>query len=407
MFDVSKVLDSGNDNFYIDIHIIRPFPPACIVRDDLGNPKTCMYGGKKRARIPSASIKYDMRKAFEKRWGKSAVGIRTKLVKEIIAKKIVSIDSTISAETAEKLIDDMLVGKKKLISKDTLFFISNKQVESIAKVLADYYVNNREIIEAAEKEEEKKAGEEKKPKKKKDDPLSDEKKACVKALIDALRKNPAIDMLFLGRMAAEDPSLGYEACVQVAQAISVHEVIEEFDYFTASDDCTGDDEHGAGHIGVTPFNASTVYEYASINVIEMLEQFVEYYEEYESDLAAYAVATFVNEFIDAIPKGMSKRNAHTTLPEAVYVLINTGSPINLAGAFEKPIKADRDGGYSEPAIKRLAEYAKRQFVENNKQPYREWAIGTDEFGAGIRTDRKTMLQEMGEEVLKKQSEMEK
>ena len=262
-------------------------------------------------------------------------------------------------------------------------------------------MNNRELIEAAGKEEEKKTG------KKKDDPLNNEKKACVKALIDALRKNPAIDMLFLGRMAAEDPSLGYEACVQVAQAISVHEVIEEFDYFTASDDCTGDDEHGAGHIGVTPFNASTVYEYASINVIEMLEQFVEYYEEYESDLAAYAVATFVNEFIDAIPKGMSKRNAHTTLPEAVYVLINTGSPINLAGAFEKPVKADRDGGYSEPAIKRLAEYAKRQFVENNKQPYREWAIGTDEFGAGIRTDRKTMLQEMGEEVLKKQSEMEK
>ena len=53
----------------------------------------------------------------------------------------------------------------------------------------------------------------------------------------ALKENPSVDMALFGRMVASDPSLNYDAAAQVAHSISTHAVQNEFDYFTAVDDC--------------------------------------------------------------------------------------------------------------------------------------------------------------------------
>ena len=86
----------------------------------------------------------------------------------------------------------------------------------------------------------------------------------------ALKENPSVDMALFGRMVASDPSLNYDAAAQVAHSISTHAVQNEFDYFTAVDDCAPEDSAGAGHLGTVEYNSSTLYRYATVNMVELV-----------------------------------------------------------------------------------------------------------------------------------------
>jgi 20S proteasome alpha/beta subunit len=60
-----------------------------------------------------------------------------------------------------------------------------------------------------------------------------------------------------------------EASVQVAHALSTNALSEEFDYFTAVDDLSG--ETGAGMIGDVEFNSSTYYKYLNVHWEKLVE----------------------------------------------------------------------------------------------------------------------------------------
>lgn len=53
-------------SIYVDIHVLQTVPPSCVNRDDMGSPKTAVYGGTRRARVSSQAWKYAMRKDFKK-----------------------------------------------------------------------------------------------------------------------------------------------------------------------------------------------------------------------------------------------------------------------------------------------------------------------------------------------------
>lgn len=57
-------------SIYVDIHVLQTVPPSCVNRDDMGSPKTAVYGGTRRARVSSQAWKHAMRKDFKKffRW---------------------------------------------------------------------------------------------------------------------------------------------------------------------------------------------------------------------------------------------------------------------------------------------------------------------------------------------------
>lgn len=73
-------------------------------------------------------------------------------------------------------------------------------------------------------------------------------------------------------MVADDADLNVDAASQVAHSISTHAVQNEYDYFTAVDDCSPEDSAGAGHLGTTEFNSSTLYRYATVNVAQLKNQ---------------------------------------------------------------------------------------------------------------------------------------
>jgi len=145
-------------------------------------------------------------------------------------------------------------------------------------------------------------------------------------------------------MVADMADINVDAACQVAHAISVHAVDNEFDYFTAVDDRKEDaDETGAGMIGTIEFNSSTLYRYATVDV-DALHRTL-------GDAAATraAVEAFLTAFARSMPSGKQNTFAHRTLPDAVLVRLRDTQPINLVGAFETPVRATHTAGRVEQA----------------------------------------------------------
>ena len=77
-----------NGRLFLDVHVIQTVPPSCVNRDDTGSPKTCVYGGVRRARVSSQSWKHAVRNYFAEDFKGQDLGIRTKRVIEMIASRI-------------------------------------------------------------------------------------------------------------------------------------------------------------------------------------------------------------------------------------------------------------------------------------------------------------------------------
>lgn len=317
-----------NDRMYVDFHVLQTVPPSCVNRDDIGQPKTAVYGGTLRARVSSQAWKHAMRKKFLELYPEEQVGKRTKKVVDLIAGYILEDHPDARAvEMAGKVLEATKLkvkvdAKKEGKSPETeaLFFISCAQAKALAKIAAS------------------------RPDMKYD---SDE---CKKAL----QENPAVDIALFGRMAASNPELNTDASAQVAHAISTHKVSNEYDYFTAVDDCAEEDNAGAGHLGTVEYNSSTLYRYATVNVADLSRKL-------HGDTAA-AVRAFAEAFVRSMPTGRQNSFANGTLPDMVYVTIRNDQPVNLCGAFEKAVRSE-EGGNLEPSVKALKTYAEEIYQD--------------------------------------------
>ncbi len=318
---------------FVDIHTVQTVPPSCVNRDDTGTPKTAVFGGVTRARVSSQAWKRAMRLEFRNLLPDDEVGTRTKKIVEMVQKEIQALDPALPDKKAEKAAMDALknAGLKIKGAKegtDALMLMSKKQAEALAQLSVDG---------AGDKEEYKKA----------------------------LRDNPSVDMALFGRMVAADPSLNYDAACQVSHAISTHAVANEYDYFTAVDDLGDEDSAGAGHIGVAEFNSSTLYRYATVNVMELYKTI--------GQEAPEAVKAFIKAFVTTMPTGKQNSYANRTIPSAVYITIREDQPVSFASAFEEAVPAT-EKGYEIPSVERLVKYAKKvtEFVD---EPFAAYAVG--------------------------------
>lgn len=324
-----------NKNLYVDIHVLQNVPPSCVNRDDTGSPKTAKYGGVTRARVSSQSWKHEMRKMFGEIFDEENVGIRTRRVGHMVAKEIQKLDENMGDKEALKLAVKTLgnVGIKsdKDDNSPVLIFFSLKQAKALAELAVD--------------------GE-------------NDKTACK----NALNINPSVDMALFGRMVAADASLNYDAAAQVAHAISTHSIHNEYDYFTAVDDLNEENETGAGHLGTIEFNSSTLYRYATVNALELKGSLGKF--------TVDAIKGFVEAFIKTMPTGKQNTFANRTFPDYVYITLRTDQPVNLCGAFEKPVSA-KDGGYLNSSVKVLEEYSEDIYSKYECSPKKEWVLSKD------------------------------
>ena len=73
----------------IELHILQSFPVSCLNRDDVGAPKTAVFGGANRARISSQCLKRAVRE-YAKTNLPAAIfnGQRTKLIVPALEKRL-------------------------------------------------------------------------------------------------------------------------------------------------------------------------------------------------------------------------------------------------------------------------------------------------------------------------------
>ena len=318
---------------YVDFHVLQTVPPSCINRDDTGSPKTAIYGGVTRARVSSQAWKHAMRQAFveESLLDEEDVGKRTKKVTELVEKEIAALaPEKDAAKLAKKTLDNAGIKNDEKGTK-ALFFISQAQIKSLAQLAVE---------ECADKKEYKKA----------------------------LSTAPSVDIALFGRMVADDPSLNFDAAAQVAHSISTHAVQNEYDYFTAVDDCQVEDNAGAGHLGTVEYNSATLYRYATVNVME-LERHL------GAKKAAEVVRSFGEAFIRSMPTGKQNTFANRTLPDAVYVTIREDQPVNLCGVFERAVRKSTEG-YAEPSKSALQAYAQQLYQSFAEAPAKSFTVGT-------------------------------
>ncbi len=356
-----------NKRLYMDIHAIQVLPPSNINRDDTGSPKTAQYGGVRRARVSSQAWKKAMRDYFRENSQEFGIGVRTKNVVRYVADKVTRLNPEIKDEEAIKKVEEALktaTKNKKSISIDknhmlsVLFFMGDQQAEKFAEAIIDG--------------------------------ISDKKE-----LQNILNSNPEIDIALFGRMLADDPKLNTDAACQVAHAISTHAVQTEFDYFTAIDDLSPEDNAGAGMLGSIEYNSSTLYRYANISVHE----FESLLGDKESTIAACKL--FIEAFSNSMPTGKVNTFANQTIPSLIMVTLREDRPVNLVSAFEQPVQISASSGYVDKSIEKLVtEYDKTgKFVE---APLGNFCLNVsgqsvDETGE-ICENLKDLLQKVGQKI---------
>lgn len=347
---------------YIDIHVLQTVPPSCVNRDDTGSPKTARYGGVTRARVSSQAWKRAVRMMFQDLLPKEQIGMRTKRIVSMVEHEIAPEFPHSARERAMMLLQAAGVNvKDEEKGTGALFFMSYAQAKALAQhadAISDAALKAFAAWEQAEKKD--------KAKKKLDAELKPLNNSCK----EALKSAPSVDMALFGRMVADDSSLNIGAACQVAHAISTHAVQNEFDYFTAVDDCAPEDNAGAGHLGTVEFNSATLYRYATVNVCALEENL-------KAD-TPQAVRAFVEAFVRSMPTGKQNTFANRTLPDAVVVMLRDDQPVNLCGAFEKPVAAKEDEGYGyvEASKKALCDYAK-QVQDYVSAPVKTLRVGPD------------------------------
>lgn len=326
----------------IELHILQSFPVTCLNRDDLGAPKSAVFGGAPRARVSSQCWKRAIRElATDDQQAKGFfAGQRTRYV--VKALENIFTEKGADAEKAKALakitadaigtLDDPEKGNVK-----TLLFFSPQEMSAVVDAVWALNLDEKLIAESL-------CDEKKKAEKANKELLKLTGKA-VKALAAAVKD--AADIAIFGRMVADDHTLTVEGAGLFSHALSTHSTSNELDFFSAVDDAKKDaDDAGAGHIGSLEFNSACYYRYVGIN-LGLLKD-ANHLGHFTSDELKAVLAAFLRAAVLAVPNARKNSMFGFNPPAYVLGVRRTGQPISLVNAFEKPVIADK-GGYVKPS----------------------------------------------------------
>lgn len=310
----------------IELHILQSFPVSCLNRDDVGSPKSAVFGGVTRSRISSQALKRAIREFAqdnlpEARFG----GERTKLIVEPFVKALrehgVS-DEKLAEETARNIADKLAKLDAKSLKEGgtpqvgTLLFLAPSEIEAIATKVAELLREKPST---------------------KDYERSLEKFCKSAGLVDGA------DIAIFGRMAASLPSLTLEGAAMFSHALSTHKSENDLDFYSAVDDLKpkGEDA-GAGMIGTLEFSSAVYYRYAAINLDLLADQ---------AHLGGLTVAerqqvisAFIRATLEAVPGARkNSMNAHVKPSYVLGIYKSSGQPVQLVNAFENPVRSKGRG----------------------------------------------------------------
>ncbi len=303
----------------IELHILQSYPVSCLNRDDVGSPKSAVFGGHRRARISSQCLKRAVR-LYAKSIAPNFEGVRSRFLHDRFKAALIEagLDEDASEENAEGLCNEF----SKLDSKHpgqvkTAVYLSPKEIEEIATA-----------ISANEK-----------PKK----------------AIKKVNRLDAADIALFGRMVANDASLNVEGAAMFSHALSTHKSSNEVDYFAAVDDAKPESEDaGAAMTGTLEYSSATYYRYVALNLGLLFDD--KHLGLLNFDERKAVVDAFIRATLMSVPGARkNSMNAHTLPFEVFATYKKQGQPIQLVNAFEKPVKAIPGKGFAESSLEALQE----------------------------------------------------
>lgn len=357
---------------FIELHALRSFPPSNLNRDDLGSPKTAVFGGARRLRISSQCLKrtWRMSEHFRGAFAEEQLGVRTdRLPKEVLT----AIGDSLDDPARDGLVALLgSIGKKGAKTAADEDDDEDKpsdapkgadQAPAEARTAHLLFLSRQEIAAVASFAKTRKEALTKALKKKKPDPEAIKKlRKDLKDHLETQTAKNAVDVGLFGRFVTSDEFDTVEAALQVAHGLGTQKVEVEYDYFTAVDDLG--EEPGAGHLGESEFATSVVYLYACCD----LGQFVRNLgtrtatgraaDEETQALARKSLPALVRAMAESTPKGKKTGTAPHTPAEYMEVIVRRGAPLSFANAFIKPVDAREAGGDVMAAS--IARYAKHR-----------------------------------------------
>jgi len=303
----------------IELHILQSFPVSCLNRDDVGAPKSAIFGGATRARISSQCLKRAIRELARTEYPNGRfTGIRTKLLVGQL-QKILTEQHKVPADRALEMACAVAgtLNKKEGVplptenpEMDTLFFASPAQINTMAGLAFKEFGLSGDI--------------------------KADKKKFVKACLE-IGIYDAADIALFGRMVAADSSLTLEGAAMFSHALSTHKVSNDIDFFATVDEAKDmSEDAGAGMIGTLEFTSATYYRYTALNLDLLWRE--DHLGALSPDERRQVVDTFLRSTVMAVPGARKSSMNANTLPGYVLGIVkDKGQPIQLVNAFEKSV----------------------------------------------------------------------
>ena len=353
------------DKNFINYHILISHSPSCLNRDDMNMQKTAIFGGKRRIRISSQSLKRTLRMSdyYQEHLGEPS--IRTKRLdspeKDALKSRVTEAladryEETIISKTLE-LLSDKKLDKNGVMEGDSVAPWVIEEVALFCEKVKNY-------------------GDEPDPKM-----IAKELKQDLASLRLSLKSG--LDIALSGRMATSGliSEVGkVDGALAVAHSITTHAVESDIDWFTAVDDLQ---ELGSGHLDTQEFSSGVFYRYASLNLFQLQENLGGASRHEALDIASHLLHLLATE----VPSAKQQSFAAHNLADLALVSISN-QPISLANAFEAPVKAAGEG-FLKPSVDALHDYWQRIYQGYGlKDICGEFALHGNEIPEGIGVKKK-------------------
>lgn len=326
---------------FINFHILISHSPSCLNRDDMNMQKTAIFGGVRRVRISSQSLKRAMRKSdyYARNLGQPSV--RTRELGKLQERFVKALEGRYSRDQVIQALE-WIAGKEGLVDLSVSgVAVAPWVVEEVAYFCdliakAGAETNRKKLMRQIEKEA-----------------------APLRAAIAS-----AVDIALSGRMATSGLMTNIDGALSVAHAITTHEVESDIDWFTAVDDLVeeerqtrmigeseeGKGEQGSGHLNTQEFSSGVFYRYASLNLAQLQENLGGCERQKALEIAAHVLHMLAT----IVPSAKRRSFAADNLADLALVSFSE-IPVSLANAFESPVRS-QSKGFLAPSIQALNNY---------------------------------------------------
>lgn len=292
----------------VAIHMLTAYPPSNPNRDETGQPKTAVVGGKTRQRISSQCIKRNWRLSepmtqLDEKFSMRTRGLGSEVLKRLTAS---GTPPKIAMERSKKIAEKFgkVDGKRAPDHSEMVVFGHEEWNASIA--LAEL--------------------------------IGSEQRDPTEAELNALpRATQSIDCALFGRMRAADPSLNVDAAVSVSHCLTTNQANIDSDFWTSVDDLKQADERadgGAGGMGDVEFGSGIYYTYVDIDVAQLIKNLSG-----DTGRASNAIAALIKAMATTTPGGHRTTFGHQGRASYLRAEIGDSSGNLFCPAFESPINS--------------------------------------------------------------------